>query len=118
PAAPPAPSTIPSGADAPLIDRIRAEASAIDKRQAGWINGSCYVESFEGGVLTLAFYETYSLHKTKVEAPPVKDFIEKVASKVLGEPVKLRCIMSERRPKGGHTVERLVQHGARIVSRE
>lgn len=113
-----APAAEPS-AGASLIDRIRAEASALDKRQAGWINGSCYVESFEGGVLTLAFYDTYSLHKSKVESPPVKDFIERVASNVLGEPVKLRCIMSERKPKGGHTIERLVQeHGARIVSRE
>jgi DNA polymerase-3 subunit gamma/tau len=109
----------PAGAGAALIDRIRAEASAMDKRQAGWINGSCYVESFENGVLTLAFYDTYSLHKSKVEASPVKEFIEQVASKVLGEPVKLRCIMSERKPRGGHTVERLIQqHGARIVSRE
>ncbi len=116
PAAPAAPAP---SADASLIERIRAEASALDKRLAGWINGSCYVESFEGGVLTLAFYDTYSLHKSKVESPPVKDFIERVAANVLGEPVKLRCIMSERRPKGGHTIERLVQeHGARIVSRE
>lgn len=108
-----------TGADATLIDRIRAVASAKDKRQAGWINGSCYVESFDNGVLTLAFYDTYSLHKSKVETPPVRDFIEQVASQVLGEPVKLRCIMSQRRPKGGHTIERLVQqHGARIVSLE
>lgn len=115
-----APAPAPAvGTDAGLIDRIRAVASAIDKRQAGWINGSCYVESLQDGVLTLAFYDTYSLHKSKVESSPMKEFFEQVASEVLGEPVKLRCIMSERRPKGGHTIERLVQqHGARIVSRE
>ncbi len=102
-----------------LVDRIRYAIDTVDRRQAAWLNGTCHVGSCENGVLTLVFYNGFGIHKGKVESSPLREMVERAASDILGEPVKVRCIMGERPKKGGHTVERLVQqHGARIVSRE
>ena len=113
------PAPLPVPGDTAFTSRIYAEAAKINRNYAAWVNGSCYVESIQDGVLTLAFYPDYSMHRDKVQSPQVKALIEEVASRILGSPVTIRCIMGERPAKGGHVVDHAVRRfGARIVSRE
>jgi hypothetical protein len=85
------------------------------------LNGSCHAVSWEGGVLTLGFYQD-AHHKREAEQAGNKKQYEAVASELLGAPVTLRCIIVERPTKTASKsalVQHAVQnHGATIVSDE
>jgi hypothetical protein len=85
------------------------------------LNGSCHAVSWEGGVLTLGFYQD-AHHKQEVEQASNKKQYEAIASELLGAPVTLRCIIVERPSKTASKsalVQHAVQnHGATIVSDE
>ncbi len=75
----------------------------------------------DNGVLVLAFYQQFSLHKGKTEQPAHKRIIEQAASKIAGQAVTLECTLSgQARPagpakSGGHLVQAARQMGARPV---
>jgi hypothetical protein len=79
------------------------------------------VQSLENGVLVLAFYQHFSLHKGKIEQPPHRRIVEEAASKLAGQAVTLECTLNEQaRPPGpvrtgGHLVQAARQMGARPV---
>jgi hypothetical protein len=93
----------------------------VDHRVAGYLNGTCELQSLENGVLVLAFYQLFGLHKEKIEAPAYRRIVEEVASKLTGQAVTLECTLSgQARPpgpvkSGGHLVQAARQMGARPV---
>ena len=104
-----------------FLKRLRLACKEIDHRVAGYLNGTCELQSLENGVLVLAFYQLFSLHKEKIEAPAYRRIVEEAASKVTGQAVTLECIFGgQARPpgpvrSGGHLVQAARQMGARPV---
>jgi DNA polymerase-3 subunit gamma/tau len=117
-----------------FLRRLRLACKEVDHRVAGdktpreapgqasaYLNGTCEVQSFENGVLVLAFYQQFTLHKGKIETSPNRRIVEEAASKLSGQAVTLECILSgQARPSGpartgGHLVQAARQMGARPV---
>jgi len=137
PAAPEATAGAPASADAPagsepvarsaadedFLRRLRLACNELDSpphRVGAYLNGTCEVQSLENGVLVLAFYQQFSLHKSKTEQPAHRRIIEEAASKITDQAVTLECTLSEGRPpgpvrRGGHLVQAARQMGARPV---
>jgi DNA polymerase-3 subunit gamma/tau len=108
--------------DDDLLQRIRLACKEVDKRVAAYLNGSCEVKSMENGVLVLAFYQQFGLHREKIETPANRRIVEEAASRLLGQTITLECTACERqraegRPsmRGGHLVQAARQMGARPV---
>ena len=98
--------------------KLRPLAKQKSQKHDALLNGSCRAVSFEDGVLTLGFYMD-AHHKKTVEQTQMRKDYEELASKILGEPVTIRCILAERapRPIRSPLVEHAVtKHGAKIVS--
>ena len=119
-AAPAAATT--AGEDDDLLQRIRLACKEVDHRVAAYLNGTCEVKSVENGVLVLAFYQQFGLHREKIETPDNRRIVEEAASRVLGQTITLECTVGERqrpegRPsmRGGHLVQAARQMGARPV---
>jgi DNA polymerase-3 subunit gamma/tau len=124
---PPAESSSGTGEPAPgaqgedFLRRLRLTCKEIDHRVAGYLNGTCELQSLENGVLVLAFYQLFSLHKEKIEAPAYRRIVEEAASKLTGQAVTVECTLGgQARPpgpvkSGGHLVQAARQMGARPV---
>ena len=126
----PPPAEAPAGVGEPapgaaqgedFLRRLRLTCKEIDHRVAGYLNGTCELQSLENGVLVLAFYQLFSLHKEKIEAPAYRRIVEEAASKLTGQAVTLQCTLGgQARPpgpvkSGGHLVQAARQMGARPV---
>jgi len=104
-----------------FLRRLRLACKEVDHRVAGYLNGTCELQSLENGVLVLAFYQLFSLHKGKIEAPAYRRVVEEAASKLTGQAVTLECTLGgQARPpgpvrSGGHLVQAARQMGARPV---
>ena len=105
-----------------LLYRLRLACKKADHRLAGWLNGTCEIQSLENGVLVLAFYPQFGLHRSKIEQPPGRRVVEEAASRLLGQSITVECTTSERerpggRPprQGGHLVQAAREMGARPV---
>jgi DNA polymerase-3 subunit gamma/tau len=107
-----------------FLRRLRLACNELDSpphRVGAYLNGTCEVQSLENGVLVLAFYQQFSIHKGKTEQPAHRRIIEEAASKLTGQAVTLECTLSEQaRPpgpvkSGGHLVQAARQMGARPV---
>jgi len=116
----PAAATAPAEDD--LLQRIRLACRGVDHRVAAYLNGTCEIKSVENGVLVLAFYQQFGLHREKIETPDNRRIVEEAASRVLGQTITLECTVGERqRPeggpsmRGGHLVQAARQMGARPV---
>ena len=123
----------PTGED--FLKRLRLVCKEVDHKVAGdktpreapgqaaaYLNGTCEVQSLENGVLVLAFYQLFSLHKQKIEALPYRRIVEEAASKLTGQAVTLECTLGQARAPGpptrgggGHLVQAARQMGARPV---
>jgi DNA polymerase III subunit gamma/tau len=119
-AAPVAATTAP--ADDDLLQRIRLACKEVDHRVAAYLNGTCEIKSLENGVLVLAFYQQFGLHREKIETPAGRRLVEEAASRLLGQTITLECTASERQRaegkpsmRGGHLVQAARQMGARPV---
>jgi len=104
-----------------FLRRLRLACKEVDHRVAGYLNGTCELQSLENGVLVLAFYQLFSLHKGKIESPAYRRIVEEAASKLTGQAVTLECTLGgQARPpgpvrSGGHLVQAARQMGARPV---
>jgi len=105
-----------------LLQRLRRACKEVDHRAAAYLNGTCEVKSLENGVLVLAFYQQFGLHKGKIEAPDNRRIVEEAASRLLGQTITLECTVCERQRaegkpsmRGGHLVQAARQMGARPV---
>jgi DNA polymerase-3 subunit gamma/tau len=117
-----APVAAPTAAADDLLHRLYLACKALDDRLAGWLNGSCEIQSLENGVLVLAFYPQFGMHRSKIEQPPGRRIVEEAASRLMGQSITLECTVCERqrsegRPsmRGGHLVQAARQMGARPV---
>jgi len=133
PAAPPVESESPppeatpvaattAAADDDLLQRIRLACKEVDHRLAAYLNGTCEIKSLDNGVLVLAFYQQFGLHREKIETPAGRRIVEEAASRLLGQTITLECTVCDRqraegRPsmRGGHLVQAARQMGARPV---
>jgi hypothetical protein len=123
-AAPGAPAPVHAGASdggvdlAALVPEIRKQARPRSVKLDALLNGSCEAVSWEGGILTLGFYQDGFPKKSTEEAANRKVY-EEIAAAILGAPVSIRCIIAAKPARGAksplvqHAVER---HGATIVS--
>jgi len=105
-----------------LLQRLRRACKEVDHRVAAYLNGTCEVKSLENGVLVLAFYQQFGLHKGKIETPDSRRVVEEAASRLLGQTITLECTVGERQraegkpsTRGGHLVQAARQMGARPV---
>lgn len=105
-----------------LLQRLRLACKEVDHRVAAYLNGTCEIKSLENGVLVLAFYQHFGLHREKIETPASRRIVEETASRLLGQTITLECTVCERqgvegRPptRGGHLVQAARQMGARPV---
>jgi hypothetical protein len=94
----------------------------MDHRLAAYLNGTCEIKSLDNGVLVLAFYQHFGLHREKIETPAGRRIVEEAASRLLGQTITLECTVCDRqraegRPsmRGGHLVQAARQMGARPV---
>jgi hypothetical protein len=119
----PAPKPADGSIDLPtFVDEVlRPAARKVMVKLDALLNNACVAVSWEGGELTLGFYQD-AYQKQQVEQPSNKKQYEAIASEVLGAPVTLRCIIVERPSKTASKsalVQHAVQnHGATIVSDE
>lgn len=118
---------IPGGGDGILdgfIERLRSEVKnshKLGQKVAALLNGSCHAQSWEDGVLTIAFHMD-AHHKKTFDTPEMRKIAEESAAKILDAPVSIRCIVAakparalSKSPLVQHAVE---THGATIISRE
>jgi DNA polymerase-3 subunit gamma/tau len=122
PEAAPVAATTAAPAEDDLLQRIRLACKEVDHRLAAYLNGTCEVKSLENGVLVLAFYQQFGLHREKIDTPAGRRIVEETASRLLGQTITLECTVCERqraegRPsmRGGHLVQAARQMGARPV---
>jgi DNA polymerase-3 subunit gamma/tau len=100
-----------------IDQKLRPLAKQRQMKLDALLNGSCRVISYEGGVLTLGFFQD-AHHKRTVEQAQNRKIYEELASQLLGEPVTIQCTLAERQPKAiksalvKHAVE---THGAKVV---
>ena len=117
-----APVAATAAADDDLLRRIRLACKEVDHRVAAYLNGTCEVKSLENGVLVLAFYQQFGLHREKIETPDSRRIVEEAASRLLSQTITLECTVCERQRaegkpsmRGGHLVQAARQMGARPV---
>ncbi len=112
-----------SAGEEDFLRRLRLACKEVDHRVAAYLNGTCEVQSLGDGVLVLAFYQQFSLHKGKIELPAHRRIVEEAASKLTGQAVTVECILGGQarpvgppaRQGGGHLVQAARQMGARPV---
>jgi DNA polymerase-3 subunit gamma/tau len=111
-----------AAADDDLLRRLRLACKEEDHRVAAYLNGTCEVKSVENGVLVLAFYQQFGLHRGKIETPENRRIVEEAASRLLGQTITLECTVCERQRaegkpsmRGGHLVQAARKMGARPV---
>ena len=116
----PAAATTAAGDD--LLQRIRLACKGVDHRVAAYLNGTCEIKSLENGVLVLAFYQQFDLHKGKIDTPDNRRIVEEAASRLMGQTITVECTVCERQRaegkpsmRGGHLVQAARQMGARPV---
>jgi DNA polymerase-3 subunit gamma/tau len=116
----PAAATTAAGDD--LLQRIRLACKKEDHRVAAYLNGTCEIKSLENGVLVLAFYQQFDLHRGKIDTPDNRRIVEEAASRLMGQTITLECTVCERQRaegkpsmRGGHLVQAARQMGARPV---
>ncbi|MEX2245314.1 MAG: DNA polymerase III subunit gamma/tau [Dehalococcoidia bacterium] len=117
-----APAAAPAadGALATLVDRLRAEARKHSVKLDALLNGSCHAVSWEGGVLTLGFYDD-AFQKKNVEQAENRRVYEQVATELLGAPATIRCIIAprpQRKAASSTLVQHAVNRGAKVVSED
>ncbi|UCH86580.1 MAG: DNA polymerase III subunit gamma/tau [Dehalococcoidia bacterium] len=119
-AAPAAETTAAAGDD--LLQRIRLACKGVDHRVAAYLNGTCEIKSLEDGVLVLAFYQQFGLHKGKIETPDNRRIVAEAASRLVGQTITVECTVCERQRaegkpsmRGGHLVQAAREMGARPV---
>jgi DNA polymerase-3 subunit gamma/tau len=101
-----------------IDEKLRPLAKQKSMKLDALLNGSCHAVSYEGGVLTLGFYQD-AHHKKSVESTQFRKSYEELASQILGEPVTIRCILAQKPPRPirsklvAHAVK---NHGATIVT--
>lgn len=101
-----------------IDEKLRPLAKQKSMKLDALLNGSCHAISYEGGVLTLGFYQD-AHHKKSVESTQFRKSYEELASQILGEPVTIRCILAQKPPRPirsklvAHAVK---NHGATIVT--
>jgi DNA polymerase III subunit gamma/tau len=105
--------------DARLRPALKDSDPKLGQKMQALLNGSCYAVSWQDGILTLGFYAD-DFRKKTVETEH-RARIEDVASKLLGAPASIRCIIAAKPAKALKSP--LVQHavenrGAKIVSEE
>jgi len=107
-----APVAATAAADDDLLRRIRLACKEVDHR----------VAALENGVLVLAFYQQFGLHREKIETPDSRRIVEEAASRLLSQTITLECTVCERQRaegkpsmRGGHLVQAARQMGARPV---
>jgi DNA polymerase-3 subunit gamma/tau len=105
--------------DTRLRPALKESDPRLGQKMQALLNGSCYAVSWQDGILTLGFYADDYRKKT-VESEHRKR-IEEVASKLLGAPASIRCIIAAKPARALKSP--LVQHavenrGAKIVSEE
>jgi DNA polymerase-3 subunit gamma/tau len=103
-----------------IDQKLRPLAKTRELRLDALLNGSCRAVSYEAGELTLGFYAD-AHHKKTVEQSATRKIYEELATQILGEPVKIRCIIAERAPRAikSPLVEHAVRaHGAKIVNED
>lgn len=118
---------IPAGGDGILdgfIERLRSDVKnshKLGQKVAALLNGSCHAQSWEDGVLTIAFHMD-AHHKKTFDTPEMRKIAEESAAKILDAAVTIRCIVApkparalSKSPLVQHAVE---THGATIISRE
>jgi hypothetical protein len=117
-----APVAATTAADDDLLRRLRLACKEEDHRVAAYLNGTCEVKSVENGVLVLAFYQQFGLHREKIEAAENRRIVEEAASRLLGQTITLECTVCERQRaegkpsmRGGHLVQAARKMGARPV---
>jgi hypothetical protein len=127
--APPAtlPGTAPVTGDGILdgfIERLRSEvhnAHRLGGKIGALLNGSCHADSWQDGVLTIAFHQD-AYHRKTFDTPEIRKVAEDVAASILGSPVTIRCIIAPKPAKAlskSSLVQHAVQnHGATIISHE
>lgn len=101
-----------------IDEKLRPLAKQKTMKLDALLNGSCHAVSYEGGVLTLGFYQD-AHHKKSVESTQFRKMYEEMASQILGEPVTIRCILAQKppRPIRSKLVQHAVKnHGATIVT--
>ena len=101
-----------------IDEQLRPLARVKQMKYDALLNGSCRVVSYEGGVLTLGFFQD-AHHKQTVEQPQTRKVYEGLAGQIFGERVEIRCILAEKAAKTvkSSLVQHAVQtHGATIVS--
>jgi DNA polymerase-3 subunit gamma/tau len=79
------------------------------------LRSACEPVAVDGDTLVLGFY--YEFHKEKIEDPKYRHMVEAKVSEVFGAPYKIRCVLTERKKRGG-LVEAALQMGAKIVDTE
>ncbi len=106
-----------------FIERLRTDvrnAHRLGGKIGGLLNGSCHAASWQDGVLTIAFHQEF--HKATFDTPELRKVAEDVASKILGAPVTIRCIIAAKPAKAlskSSLVQHAVQnHGATIISHD
>ena len=123
----PASAAAPVGTDGILdgfIERLRSEVKnshRLGQKIAALLNGSCHAQSWQDGVLTIAFHID-AHHKKTFDTPEMRKIAEDSAAKILDAPVTIRCIVAAK-PARALSTSPLVQHavethGATIISRE
>ena len=79
------------------------------------LRSACEPVAVDGDTLVLGFY--YEFHKEKIEDPKYRHMVEAKVSEVFGAPYKIRCVLTERKKRGG-LVDAALQMGAKIVDTE
>ena len=79
------------------------------------LRSACEPVELDGDTLVLGFY--YEFHKEKIEDPKYRHMVEAKVKEVFGAPLKIRCVLTERKKRAG-LVEAALQMGAKIVDEE
>ncbi len=72
-----------------VLKEIRARNRSVEA-----LLKSCEPIACEEGLIVLGFY--YSFHKEKIEDPRRKALVERVMSRVMGNPCRIKCVLSPR----------------------
>ncbi len=102
-----------------FLERLRLSCREVDRHLAALLNGSCEVKEVREGTIVLGFY--WRFHLDQVGQPTRQRQLEEVASRLLGQPVTVRCEMTQApsRPRGGgHLLKEALRHGAVPLAQE
>jgi DNA polymerase-3 subunit gamma/tau len=86
-------SSDPGGSIVAVWPRILTEVGPKNHSVQAFLRAS-RPQSFDGETLTLEVF--YEFHKSQLETEKCRHLVEEVATSVLGQPVKLKCILGEK----------------------